>query len=343
MITQKIRNQEIFPLSSIYSEESLPRWKRTIHRIIRKIRGTYIGYSKLLKQEQVKVIHAHFGQEGYRCLETRRVSSVPMITAFYGMDLSVLPKQRIWKKRFKRLFKEGDLFLAEGNYMKAGLVELGCPSDRICVHRLGVDLDRISFVPIEVRETEIPVILICAAFREKKGIPYGLRAFHRILDVHPKAVIRIIGDGPLRAQIEFEIRQLNLGNRVTLLGFQPRSVCKKEIGEATLLLYPSVTASNGDTEGGAPVVLIEAMASGLPVVSSLHADIPEVVLDRRCGLLVEERDIDGLAKGLDELLKSPKVREEMGRAGRFHVGSNHNLQVQGEKLELIYDKMISRT
>ncbi len=338
VVTQAVRNREAFPFDPIYSAEDLPWWGRTACRMVRKVRGTYADYASLLRREGVEVIHAHFGQEGYRCLEARRGAGVPMVTAFYGMDLSVLPRQRLWRRRFERLFAEGDLFLAEGHHMGAGLVDLGCRPDRVCIHRLGVDLDRFPYVPPEARAAEAPVVLACAAFREKKGIPYGLRAFHRIRDGHPTAQMRIIGDGPLRAEIEDEIRRLNLGDRVTLLGIRPRSVCLEELGRATLLLYPSVTASDGDTEGGAPVALIEAMASGLPVVSSLHADIPEVVPDGRCGLLVEERDVEGLAEGLDGLLKSPEMREAMGRAGRTHVEANHNLRVQGERLEAIYDR-----
>ena len=116
--------------------------------------------------------------------------------------------------------------------------------------------------------------------------------------------------------------------------------CREELARATVLLYPSVTASDGDTEGGAPVALIEAMASGAPVVSSLHADIPEVVPDGRCGLLTEERDVEALAERLDALLSSPGLRAEMGRNGRAHVEANHNLSVQGSRLEDIYDRVI---
>ena len=92
-----------------------------------------------------------------------------------------------------------------------------------------------------------------------------------------------------------------------MLGLLPHPTALEELKRATILLYPSVTASDGDTEGGAPVALIEAMAMGVPIVSSLHADIPEVVIDKTCGLLFPERDIAGLATGLDTLLRSPRT------------------------------------
>ena len=101
-----------------------------------------------------------------------------------------------------------------------------------------------------------------------------------------------------------------------------------------------MTASDGDTEGGAPVALIEAMAMGVPVVSSVHADIPEVVPQEKCGLLFAEKDADGLAEGLDVLLNSTKKREDMGRAGRTHVEVQHCLTTQAEKLEKVYDRAV---
>ena len=339
-LTQAVQNRETFPFDPLYSAEDLPLWKRTAYRAVRKARGTYVGYVSVLKREGAGVIHAHFGQEGYRCLAARRGAGVPLITTFYGMDLSVLPRQRLWRKRFERLFSEGDAFLAEGPHMAEGLVALGCPREKACVHRLGVDLSRIPFHSPEARASESPVVLMYAVFREKKGQVYGLRAFHRILDAHPDARMRIIGDGPLREEIEREIRDLRLGDRVALLGMQPHAACLEELRRATVLLYPSVTASDGDTEGGAPVALIEAMASGAPVVSSLHADIPEVAPNGRCGLLAGERDVAALAEALDAFLASPELRSEMGRNGRAHVELNHNLSVQGEGLEGIYDRVI---
>ena len=175
---------------------------------------------------------------------------------------------------------------------------------------------------------------------EKKGLVYGLRAVHRVLDRYPGLRVRMVGDGPLRPEIETEIEALGMGDRVDLLGLQPHAACLEELHRATVLLHPSVTAGDGDTEGGAPVALIEAMASGLPVVSSLHADIPTIVPHEKCGLLFRERDVEGLAEGLDAILGSEELRDEMGREGRAHVEANHDRRVLGGRLEGIYDRVV---
>ena len=338
VLTQARQNENVFPVETLYSSEDLPPLRRSVYRVIRKIRGTYAGYADVLREERAAVIHSHFGQEGYFCLAARRCARVPLVTTFYGMDASALPRQRLWSRRFQRLFKEGELFLVEGPRMGESLISIGCPVEKVYVHRLGVDLGKIVTARPEARQEA--VVLMYASFREKKGHVYGLRACRKILGSHPGLKVRMIGDGELRSEVEKEIVRLGLGDRVALLGMLPHAKCLEELARASVLLYPSVTAADGDTEGGAPVALIEAMASGLAIVSSYHADIPSVAPDGRCALLFSERDVDGLAEGLDTLLRSSPLREKMGRAGRTHVEDAHDMLRQGRRLEAVYDRVI---
>ncbi len=339
VLTQARQNERVFPVDTLYSSEDLSRLRRSAYRVVRKIRGTYAGYGRILRKERAAVIHAHFGQEGYFCLEARRSAGVPMVTTFYGMDASALPRKRLWRRRFQRLFREGELFLVEGPRMGESLVTIGCAYEKVHVHRLGVDLDKIRQARPDARQEG--VVLMYANFREKKGHVYGLRACRKIIGSHPGLRVRIIGDGELRSDVEREIWRLGLEDRVDLLGVLPHETCLKELGRASVLLYPSVTAADGDTEGGAPVALIEAMASGLAIVSSLHADIPTVAPDRRCALLFPERNVDGLAEGLDAVLGSGRLREELGSAGRAHVEDAHDMRKQGGRLEAYYDRVRS--
>lgn len=321
-------------------QEGLPRLRRLLYRGLRKWTGSYAGYGRVVKEVGAVVLHAHFGQEGFRCLTAQRSAGIPMATRFYGLDVSLLPKRRLWHKRFQRLFSEGQLFLAEGPRMAEALETLGCDSNKVEIQCLGVDLQRIRHRSEADGVARGPIVMTYASFREKKGLVYGLRAVRRILDKYADLRVRMVGDGPLRDEIEAEIRRLDLGNRVDLLGMQPHSVCLEELRRATVLLHPSVTAADGDTEGGAPVALLEAMASGLPVVSSFHADIPSVVPNERCGLLFDERDVEGLAEGLDAILESRSLRDAMGEAGRAHVEVHHDCKVLSGKLERSYDRLL---
>lgn len=333
VLTQAARNLDRFPFEPVLSAEFLPEWRQGMYRAVRRVRGTYAGYGRWLKEIGAALIHAHFGQEGFRCLAGKRGAGVPMATAFYGLDVSVLPQEVVWRRRFARLFAEGEAFLAEGAHMAQRLMELGCPPDKVVIQHLGVDLGHFPFCPAR----DAPVVLTYAAFREKKGLVYALRAFARVREAHPEARLRMIGDGPLRGVLTAEIAALGIGEQVEMLGMLAHEAAIEELKRASVLLYPSVTASDGDTEGGAPVALIEAMAVGTPVVSSRHADIPEVA---PCGLLFEERDVDGLAEGLDALLGSESLRMEKATAGRAHVAAQHDLVRQAQKLEGIYDRMM---
>lgn len=223
--------------------------------------------------------------------------------------------------------------------MKKKLIELGCPEDKIIVQHLGVDIKKFSFSPRKPPEDGNITILIAGGFREKKGIPYAIKAFTKVKESHPDIKLRILGDGPMRDQIESLITESGISDSVTLLGYQSHSVFLNEAENAHIFMLPSITAQDGDTEGGAPVAIIEAQASGLPVISSYHADIPEVVVDGTSALLAPEKDVETLAGHLEYLVEHPEVWERMGRAGRKHVEEEYDLMAQVEKLENIYNKL----
>ena len=124
------------------------------------------------------------------------------------------------------------------------------------------------------------------------------------------------------------------------LGYQPHDVFMREAAAAQVFLAPSVTAADGDTEGGAPVSLLEVQATGLPVVATTHADIPEVTRPGESAFLVPERDVDALAERLAFLLDHPELWPAMGQAGREHVQRSFDALAQGRKLEALYRSLM---
>jgi colanic acid/amylovoran biosynthesis glycosyltransferase len=126
---------------------------------------------------------------------------------------------------------------------------------------------------------------------------------------------------------------------VQLLGYQPHQCFLEELDRAHLFLAPSVTAGDGDTEGGAPTVLLEAQAAGLPVLATWHADIPEVVRDGETGFLVPERDSAALAEKLIYLAEHPELWPVLGAAGRRHMETNYNIRCETHKLENVYEEL----
>jgi colanic acid/amylovoran biosynthesis glycosyltransferase len=174
-------------------------------------------------------------------------------------------------------------------------------------------------------------LISIARLVEKKGLEYAIRAVGNLAGRGLNVQYKIVGDGPLRRQLEDMVQHEKLGDVVHILGWRSHGEVIHLLDEAHVLLAPSVTSSDGDQEG-IPVALMEAMAQGLPVVSSLHSGIPELVEDGVSGFLVQERDIDGLAKKLGDLVEHPHLWQELGRRGREFVEKNHNVGVLNSRL-----------
>jgi colanic acid/amylovoran biosynthesis glycosyltransferase len=349
VLAESAANLDLFPFEPVYTTASIPRfsWWWLVNGLDYRLADKdeffeYRAYVRhILKRERVRLIHAHFGPSGVRMLPLRRSLGIPLVTTFYGYDMSELPGQPAWRKAYERLFAEGDLFLVEGGHMRAGLVALGCPASKIQIQRIGVNLAHLPFRERRLEPGQKVVVLFCGRFTEKKGLVYALAALARVAAQYPDLELRIIGDGEERPAIERFIADHRLEPYVRLLGYQPHRAFREHLAEAHLFIQPSVTAADGDTEGGAPTVLLEAQACGVPVLATYHADIPEVVRDRESGWLAPERDVEALAQNWLELLRCPEEWPRIGRAGRRLVEAQHDIETLARQLEERYEALIT--
>ncbi len=292
---------------------------------------------RALSSWQARVLHAHFGYTGHQLLPVRRRSGLPLVTSFYGEDASSLPDDPLWQRRYAQLFEEGDRFLVEGPAMRKRLIEIGCPPGKLLIQRIAIEPDRYPFRERAPKPASEPVrLFFCASFREKKGLLPALEAVARARERHPNLEFRIAGDGPERPRVEAALDRLGLHGCATLLGFVSHDRMIREMQEADLFLQPSVTAADGDSEGGAPTTLLEAQACGLPLLATHHADIPYVVADGKSALLAPERDVDALFENLLVLLEEPERWAPMGNAGRVRIEHLHDALVEVPRLEQLY-------
>jgi len=153
---------------------------------------------------------------------------------------------------------------------------------------------------------------------EKKGIEYVIRAVAQVARSFPQLRYDIIGDGPLRAELQKLAVALSVEKIVQFHGALNAESVRNLLDEAHAFVLASVTAKDGDQEG-TPVSLLEAQAAGLPVISTRHSGIPEIVLDGESGWLVPERDADALADRLNQLRNHPELAERLGRRGRKFI------------------------
>ncbi len=151
---------------------------------------------------------------------------------------------------------------------------------------------------------------------------------------------KIAGDGPSRENLDSLISELKVGDSIELLGWRSQDEIAELLQESDILMAPSVTTEKGDEEG-IPGVIMEAFASGLPVVSTYHAGVPEVIQDGESGFLVSERDVDSLADRLKYLIERPELRSVMGSKGRQFVEEHYNIDRLNDRLVRIYRHLLN--
>lgn len=345
-VAWEFRNLNQFPLAaadchSLAAARGSRRW--LLQGLGRHLLGREMLAERFLRQKQARLLHAHFGHNGVWALRLKHALRLPLVTTFYGHDMSQASSLASWEKGYQRLFKEGDLFLVEGSHMRKRLSEIGCPTEKIEIQRIAIPLAGLSFrMRSPKKKGEKVIIVFSGRFVEKKGLLIALQALRDVQRTHPVFEFRIIGDGPLKPEIERFIQNHEMNTYVHLLGFLNYHDYLEQMNNADLFLHPSITAADGDSEGGAPTTILEAQAMGLPVLSTCHADIPNVVAPGQSALLSDERDITELAANITRLLVDQQCWTQMGAAGRRFVETFHDSEKEIPRLETIYASLINK-
>ncbi|MDZ4401095.1 glycosyltransferase [Prosthecobacter sp.] len=321
-------------------------------RLIFSLRSR-LGMNRRKAERRVKslkpdLLHAHFGMQAWEQLGMAARLGIPLVTSFYGFDAWRLPTEEpIWCGRYARLFRQGRCFLVEGPAMKERLVTLGCPPEKIIVHRLGADLSRL---PYSERSFSKPLrVVMVGRFVEKKGLVDGVRACVMAMAAGMDIHLTIIGDAspddPKGQEIKAEIQRLvadpACAGRIHLAGFCSLIETREIMARQDIMLSPSRHAESGDAEGGSPVVLTEAMAQGLLCIGTAHCDIPTVIKDQVTGYLCPEGDVPALTSALLQLGASVTRLQEITRSGRQHIEVCFNLESQMTAQAEIYRALIA--
>jgi ATP-binding cassette, subfamily B, bacterial len=286
------------------------------------------------------VLHAHFGPVGDNFRFAREVFAAPLVVSFHGYDYTAWPESE-GADVYGRLFSTADAVTVNSDYARTRLAELGCPADKI--HSLPYAIDLAAF-PYRARRRgvdDVVRILTVARLAEKKGLEDSIRAVALANERGAGIHYDVVGDGPERERLEALVAELQAEELVTLHGERDGAEVGRFMERAHLFLLASVTAADGDQEG-TPVSLLEAQASGLPVLSTLHSGIPEIVADGKSGFLVGEHDVRALAERIAYLVERPDVCDEMGRHGRARVEEHHAADRVTEQLLALYREAIVR-
>ncbi len=282
------------------------------------------------------VVHCQFGVLGRMALNLMETGALHgrLIVSIRGYDITKHIQDR--PGFYDELFARAHLFLPVSVSLKQRLLDLGCPEEKIVVHHSGIECQRLPFR--ERRRADGAPVEIFSVGRlvEKKGFACAIEAVARILPRYPGIRFTIAGDGELRGRLQSLIERLGVGGNIRLIGEQSHEAVIAWLERAHLFLAPSVTAADGDQEG-IPNAIKEAMACGLPVVSSTHSGIPELVEHGVSGLLAPERDVEQLAAHLQYLLDHPECWPQMGRAARRRVEEQFDAGKLNAELVALYE------
>ncbi len=287
------------------------------------------------------IIHSHFGHIGNIGVYLRKGGiKGKLVTTFYGYDITAILKQ-YGTGVYKNLALYGDLFLPICNYFKNILVDLKFDQNKIQIHPLGIEVDKFISKEQRIIPGEIFNILTIGRLTEKKGYFFSLSAIKKLIDRNINIKYTIIGEGPLLNEIRERIEEYGISDFIDLVGAVDQDDIKNYFNKAHIFLLPSITADNGDQEG-TPTVLLEAQAFGLPVISTYHSGIPEIVLSEKTGYLVEEKNSEDIADRLIYLIEHKKELSEMGKNGRKFVEDNFNVNNLNKELEKKYLDLLKK-
>jgi len=290
----------------------------------------------MFRKKHYDILHCQFGPLGVKVLHLKQIGAISgtLVTSFRGYDITnyLLKKPGI----YNQLYREGDLFLPVSQRLKQLIVEDGCEEKKIIVHHSGIDCTKFMYFERNRSECEPTKVLTIARLIEKKGIEYALQAVANVISSGRPIKYTIVGDGPLQLNLEIMARDLGIAEHVNWVGSANHDAIISFLQDAHIFLSPSVTASNGDQEG-IPNAIKEAMATGLPVLTTIHGGIPELVKDGITGFLVPERDVDALAERLGYLIDREEQWQGMGTSGRMHVYKNYEINTLNDRLENIYE------
>lgn len=298
-------------------------------------------FLNILKNSKSKFIHAHFGPSAIEIFPLAKKLNKKLLISFHGFDASMLLRSPVYIENLRKILPESYV-IVPSKYMldkitiivtkplKSFIIYYGIPINYFQIS------DRNHFFN---KNNDMKIKLLQVSnFVEKKGHKYTVEAFKRVLKEFPKAELVLAGDGELKSDIEMLVNDLGISDKVVFKGKVNQEEVRELMYESDIFLHHSITAESGDQEG-IPNVIMEAMATGLPVVSTYHAGIPELINDGINGYLVPEKDILDYSNKIEIIIS--KFQPSIGIKARETIEQKFNLDKQIEKLNTVYLELLN--
>lgn len=281
-----------------------------------------------LKTNKIDVVLAEYGMKGAIVVDICSELKISLVVHFHGYDAHNSGLIAEFRIMYKKMFKQANAFIAVSKYMHQALLDLGAPPDKTFLIHYGVD-DKL-FIKSKILESN-PVLISVGRFADTKAPQLTILAFAKVLNIVKNAKLIMIGDGPLLESCKTLAEGIGIINKIEFKGKQTPIEVAAAMQNACAFVLHSIVTTNGDAEG-TPNVILEAASAGLPVISTMHAGIPDVIEHGITGFLVEEKNINQMAGYMILLLQDPELAAKMGSANRVIIEQKFLLQNQILKL-----------
>ena len=346
VVAKERENADRFPFQEIEMVDK-PAWNPARHlylKYVRKLpslcyRGEMQKMMKIFRRRKADLMHIYFGHTGVHLLPFMAEWERPCIVSFHGADIMKRQRQRGYDERMRLLLQMAPLVLARSASLAGRLEALGCPPEKIRLNRTGIPLAEFPFVQRTMPADGAWQFVQACRLIPKKGLRSALDAFAQFHCKFPKARFTIAGEGPMLDELQTLVGVLGLTGAVTFPGFLDSRALNDLYAGSHVFLHPSELTEDQNQEG-IPNSMLEAMATGLPVVATLHGGIPEAVCNGHSGLLVPERDPAALAAALFQITGSSEYLQTMGQRASESVHAEFEQGRAIEKLEACYDEAI---
>jgi colanic acid/amylovoran biosynthesis glycosyltransferase len=326
-------------------EWHIPASQQWLARIGSRTRWYQTHLLRAIRREEIQILHAHFAGTGCQAIGLARRSGLPLVVSFYGYDYEQLPYRKpVYQKRYRELFQAASLLLVEGSHGAKLLELMGCPKEKIKVVQLGV---RVQEIPIHQRTktTNNLRLLQAATYTEKKGHRYTIQALGQVIEECPNLQLTLLGEKQhlsIFQECKELTRELKLEKNISFLEFVPPQEFHAFLRHFEVFIHPSCYASDRDCEGGAPIVLLDAQATGMPVISTRHCDIPDQVRHRETGWLASERSVDEIAAGIRHFYQmNDATYQHYATKAREWVEQEFSIAESGRTLEQVYQQLLN--